>query len=116
MKHLWQKDACYVPTESDETQQKHQGDDFMLEQRIKRLKTLAPKGKGSEKTWQRLSRNVDVADFIVKNGMPLLKMGDHESVRLTKIELEIITWRAHLRNSRYLHTKGNLVHNIIEKC
>ena len=50
VKHLRQKNMCYLPTESDKTQQRNQGDDFMLEQRIKRLKMIAPKGKASEKT------------------------------------------------------------------
>ena len=44
--------------------------------------------------------------------MSLLKMDDHESVWSIKTEPEIITWCAHLKNSHYLHTKGNLVHNI----
>ena len=50
----------------------------------------------------------------MKNGMSFVKMDDQDSVRLTKIDPEIITWHAHLRNSRLLHTKGDLVHNIHE--
>ena len=45
MKHLRQKNTCYLPTESDKTQQRNQGDDFILEQRIKRLKMIAPKAR-----------------------------------------------------------------------
>ena len=79
--------------------QKHQGGDFMLEQQINRLKIMAPKGKATEHTWQRLSRNLDATDKIVQNGMWVLNIDENDTYRFTGIENEIITWRAHLRYS-----------------
>ena len=84
----------------------------MLEQQIKRLKMMAPKGKISAKTWQRLSRNLDATNSIVPNGLSLLNLTENDGYRFTNIECEIIMWRAHLRFSEYLHTQGDKVFSI----
>ena len=43
----------------------------MLEQRVKRMKMVAPKGVMTKEMWQRVTRNIDSIDQIVKNGMSL---------------------------------------------
>ena len=57
-----------ITLSTNETDSKCQGSDFMLEEKIKRQKELAPKGVVSSKTWQRVSRSIDKVEDIVDNG------------------------------------------------
>ena len=59
-------------TEGPGNAKSHQGGDFMLEQRVRRSKMIAPKGQTSTDMWVRVARNLDKVDNIVKNGMSLL--------------------------------------------
>ena len=83
-------------------------------ERVKRMKMIAPKGKMSTEMWQRVARNVDSVDAIVKNGMSLLgiREDDQYDIRFTPIEKEVILWRAHLRYRNYLYTNSNSVVDI----
>ena len=109
-------------TEGPGNSKSHQGGDFMLEQRVRRSKMIAPKGQTSTGMWVRVARNLDKVDKIVKNGMSLLNFSesDQYSIRITPIEKEVTKWRAYLRHSAYLHTddesfvyniNGDLLHN-----
>ena len=42
----------------------HQGDDFVLEEKIKRHKMIAPKRSISKDMWKRISRSIDDIDSI----------------------------------------------------
>ena len=87
----------------------------MLEQRVKRMKMIAPKGATSTEMWTRVARNVDRVDKIVQNGMRLLHLRDNDeyAMRTTSVEREMIKWRAVLRESKYLEmNSGDSVLNI----
>ena len=101
-------------TENTRADKSHQGGDFMLEQRVKRLKMLSPKGSMSTEMWERVSRNVDSVGEIVKTGTRLLKMeeNDQYAIRFTSIEKELIKWMAHLRSFEYLYTESEFVVDI----
>ena len=73
---------------------------------------LTPKGNATKKTWQCLSRNIDVADKIVKNRISPLNLQAKGFVRTTRIENDVIVWCSHLRHFRYLHTTRASVYNI----
>ena len=105
------RDRNHTFTESSGASESHQGGDFMLEQRVKRMKMLSPKGVMSTEMWERVSGNVDSVGKIVKNGMSLLNLreDDQYAVRFTPIEKEIVKWCAHLRQSQYLYTDSRFV-------
>ena len=46
---------------------RNQGGDFLLEQKVKRQKMLAPKGVVKKETWQCISRSVDDIDVVCQN-------------------------------------------------
>ena len=68
----------------------------MLEQRVRQMKMISPKGIMNKEMWQRVARNIDNVDNIVQNGMNLLSMKENDpySVRSIPSEKEIIRWRA----------------------
>ena len=92
IKTLRQNNISFGKSGAENAHPEHQGGNFMFEQQIKRWKMLVPKGKASEKTRQCLSRNVDVVDTIAKTGMSFLNLDDNDSVRITKIENELVVW------------------------
>ena len=80
----------------------HQDGDFKLEERVRRMKRMSPKGKMNKEMWQRVARGMDNVDLVVEHGKNLLNLSDDFSSRVTSLENEIIKWRSVLRNSRYL--------------
>ena len=59
----------------------HQGGDFCLENKIKRHKLIAPKGKISNDTWRTISRGLDTVEKVQKHATELLEMKDDDSYR-----------------------------------
>ena len=101
-------------TESDGTIKNHQGGDFLLEQKVKRMKMISPKGSTASSMWQRVARNVDQVGSIVEHGMGLLQINESDEyrVRHSCIDKEVVKWRAVLRNSKYLYVASDFVTNI----
>ena len=87
----------------------HQDGDFKLEERVKMMKRLSPKGKMDRKMWQRVARGMDDVDKVIKHGRELLHMPNEEASRIIVIENEVVKWHASLQNSGYLaYHKGNV--------
>ena len=108
------RDQNHTFTEGTGNEKSHQGGDFLLEQRVKRMKMIAPKGAMSTEMWERVARNVDPVGAIVKNGMSLLNVreNDQYSIRFTPIQKELVKWMAQLRYTGYLHTQSDFVLDI----
>ena len=92
--------------------QNHQDGDFKLEERVKMMKRLSPKGKKDEKMWLKVARGMDEVDKVIHHGKSLLHMDNEEEIRLTPLENEIVKWRAQLRHSQYLENRSCFVRNI----
>jgi hypothetical protein len=91
----------------------HQCGDFKLEERVKTMKKLSPKGKMDEKMWQRVARGMDDVDQVIQHGQSLLHMDNQDGIRITSIENEVVKWRAVLRNSEYLRqTRSDRVYTM----
>ena len=103
-------------TKSDSDLCNHQGGDFKLEEKVKMVKELSPKGKIDKGMWQRVARGIDETDKVIQHGKDLLKMQQHDSNRVTPIETEIVKWRAYLRNSSYLKCSTKFISNINGRC
>ena len=82
----------------------HQDGDFKLEERVKMMKRLSPKGKMDRKMWQWVARGMDNVDKAIKHSKGLLHMENEEATQITPIENEIDKWCAILRESGYLFT------------
>jgi len=82
--------------------ERHQGGDFILEQKIKRQKMIAPKGPVDKFTWQRISRSVDKIENIYEHASALLDISDETHQSTINLEAEILEWRAVLRHSKFL--------------
>ena len=87
----------------------HEGGDFKLENQIKKIKALAPKGKKDEEMWRRTIRGTPAVAKVVEYGKQLLKMQDEQASRKVRIEPEVVKWRAHLRYSNYLSVESDHV-------
>ncbi|XP_057303732.1 uncharacterized protein LOC130641092 [Hydractinia symbiolongicarpus] len=95
------------------TKGRNQGGDFLMEQKIKRQKMMAPKGSVDKSTWQRISRCVDAFDRIYENTSNLLDLKDDAGSRNIILGNEIIEWRAFLRHSKFLdNNDSSTVFNI----
>lgn len=82
-----------------------QGGDFLLEQKVKLQKSIAPKGKVDKTTWQRISRCIDVVDDVHENTSKLLNVSDEPYQRNILLSNEILEWRSVLRHSKFLCNK-----------
>ena len=93
---------------------RNQGGDFLLEQKVKRQKMLAPKGVVKKETWKCVSRSVDDVDVVCKNTFQFLQILDNTRSRSILLSPEIKEWTVILRDSEYLFQEnGNsIVHNI----
>ena len=87
----------------------HQSGDFKLEENIKSLKRIAPKGNVSSETWQKNARSHDKVKSIVDHTMNLLSFNDCERGRNVNIGREIIKWRTLLRHSRHLNVQETVL-------
>ena len=78
-------------------EKKHQGADFILENKVKRQKMLASKRIDSEKMWRQVSRSL--VDIIKINASANRKLRIHEvdGDRHVDLPSEILRWRALLR-------------------
>ena len=92
----------------------HQGGDFCLENKIKRHKLIAPKGRISNDTWFTISRGLDAIEKVYENGAKLLEIEEEDQYRDTDLYNEIVSWRAVLRSSCMLYGKAeeNVTKNI----
>ena len=94
----------------------HQSGDFKLEENVKSLKRIAPKGNDCSETWQKIARSHDKVKSIVDHAMNLLNFTDYERGRNVNIDKEIIKWWALLRHSKYLKSTGNSLVGIYGDC
>jgi len=92
------------------TQAKNQGGDFILEGKIKR----ASKGVDDEKMWKTVSRSLDDIIKISKRIYVKLHIHDTDGECAVSLSEEITSWRALLRESKYLKsfTDTDVIHNI----
>ena len=82
---------------------KSQGGDFLLEQKVKRQKLIAPKGPIKGETWKMLSRCLDEFNAIYTTASSQLNLKDPDSENIIDLVDEISSWRAVLRISNYLN-------------
>ena len=82
----------------------HQFGDFKLEERVKSMKMMAPKGSITAETWQRIARSHDKVNNVVDHAMDLLNFNDEERSRFVNIGNEVVKWRALLRHSKYVRS------------
>ena len=90
---------------SSELEKNHQGGDFCLENKIKRLKMIAPKGRISNSTWQTLCRGIDKIERVYENAAEILQIDDGEKHQEIDLYDEIVSWRAVLRSSHMLECR-----------
>ena len=88
----------------------HQFGDFKLEERVKSMKRMAPKGSITAETWQRIARSHDKVNNVVDHAMDLLNFNDEERSRFVNIGNEVVKWRALLRHSKYLRSNTVVKH------
>ena len=84
------------------TRNNHEGGDFKLENQIKRIKSLAPKGRISEDIWKKLIRCSTDVSACIDHGKKLLGLNSKDVSRKTSIEHEIAKYRACLRYNELL--------------
>ena len=80
------------------------------------MKRLSPKGKMSQEMWLWVARGMDDVNNIISRGKALLNFYDDYAPRVTSIEKEIISWRAHLRYSHYLKCNTNYISTMHGYC
>ena len=81
---------------------KHQGGDFILENKVKRQKMLASKGDVTPSMWQQISRSLDDIVQVSEFANSRLNIHDVDGIRDTNMTLEITRWRSLLRHTNYL--------------
>ena len=85
-----------------ESMSKSQGRDFVLEDKIKKQKGVAPKGIVNSKTWQKISGLIDKLEYVIDNAKKNIGISNVNSERNILLENEIMEWRAVLRLSSFL--------------
>ena len=90
----------------------HEGGDFKLENQIKKIKSLTPKGKKDKDMWQKTIRSTPAVDKLLKHGKKMLNIQDISQSRWVQSEQEIVKWRARLRHSKYLSVKTKYVQSM----
>ena len=80
----------------------HEGGDFKLENKIKQIKSITPKGKKDVDMWKRTIRATPSVSKVLSHGRKLLQMDDDSFIRITRSENEIVKWRALLPHNAYL--------------
>ena len=103
--------SCY---KTSELEMNHQGGDFCLENKIKRLKLIAPKGRITNGMWRMLCRGLDDIEEVYNNASESLSLGDGETYKDTDLYNEIVSWRSVLRLSEMLSgtEQENVIKNI----
>ena len=98
---------------TNETDSKCQGGEFMLKEKIKSQKVLAPKGVIKSKTWQRISHSIDKVEDIVNNAKTKLGISSLALARNILLQKGIIEWQAILTISSFIsNTRCTSVRNI----
>ena len=92
-----EKHSCF---NASKLELNHQGGDFCLENKTKRHKMIAPKGKVSNTTWRTISRGLDEIEKIQENAESMLCIDTNDRYKDTNVYNEIVAWRAVLRSSR----------------
>ena len=90
----------------------HQGGDFKLEEKVKSMKRMSPKGVVSTDMWLRVARIHDDVSEAVANTMTILNVNESTRIRLTNLRKELNLWRAILRNSSFLRANTDRAVNI----
>ena len=102
-----------VTFSTTESMSKCQGGDFVLEEKIKEQKGIAPKGIVNSKAWQKISRSIDKVEHVIDNVKKNLGISNVNSERNILLENEIMEWRAVLRLSSFiLNSKCDFIQNI----
>ena len=83
----------------------HEGGDFCLENKIKKHKLIAPKGRVSDEMWLRISRGLDTIEEISDHTSQMLKFEENILYRNVDIYDEVVKWRAILRSSNILSAR-----------
>ena len=106
---LKENNLTYV-TKENAFELSHEDGDFRLEEIVRVMKRLSPKGKMSREMWLRVARGMDDVNAVVSHGKALLNLEqDGNRPRTTPLEKEIVLWRAHLRNSGYLKSSSSYI-------
>ena len=93
----------------------NQGGDFVLEEKIKRHKIIAPKGSISKETWKIISKSIDDIESIYVSVKKMLGLESDETYRDIGLYHEIVKWRAVLRSSQLLENPNEQsIKNIYE--
>ena len=95
----------------------HQGGDFCLEGKIKRLKMVAPKVRISNELWRRIARGLDDIGEICERTNRNLDISEQDEYRDVDLYDEIVSWRAVIRCSEMLshHHKDDAILNIYKE-
>ena len=110
IKEMLDHNVIFTTTES---MSKCQGGDFVLEEKIKKQKGIAPKGIVNSKTWQKISRSIDKVEHVIDNAKKNLGISNVNSERNILLENEIMEWRAFLRLSSFIsNSKCGFIQNI----
>ena len=110
IKEMLDNNVTFSTTES---MSKCQGGDFVLEEKIKKQKGIAPKGIVNSKTWQKISRSIDKVEHVIDNAKKNLGISNVNSERNILLENEIMEWRAFFRLSSFIsNSKCGFIQNI----
>ena len=90
----------------------HQDSDFKLEEKVRTMKRLSPKGQMDKKMWQRVARGMDNVNKAIEHCKNLLQIDNSEATRLTPVDNEIVKYRAKLRSLRYFNNPDDYFRNM----
>ena len=90
----------------------HQDSDFKLEERVRTMKRLSPKGKMDKTMWKRVARGMDNVNKAVAHCKHLLKIDNDEATRMTPVDSEIVKYRAKLRSLKYFSNEDDYFQNM----
>ena len=99
-------------TKSNAMGHNNEGGDFKLENKIKQIKALTPKGKKDAEMWKKIIRCSKDVTKVVKHGRRLLGLDQQDGDRQDNNIPLIVKWRAYLRHSKYLEVDTPYVTSI----
>ena len=88
------RENCSFSSVGGKVKNNHEGGDFKLENEIKRIKSITPKGKKTEETWTKTIRCAKKVTTVIKHGKKMLGLSRRTAFRKTSIEHAIIKYRA----------------------
>ena len=87
-----------------------------MENRIKHIKSITPKGKKHFGMWRRTIRATPTVSKVLQHGNKMLKIDDDNgTIRTPRSEREIIKWRGLLRNTKYLSVTTPYVQSFLRE-